>query len=233
MDKSINTTTETKTLSELIQKKKSANPKEIINKESLNDLWEMEIFKENTMEENEYLKEKTCEIINLQAKASLSLGKIFTEIADKYSNNKNGTYGKWLKLMGYNERTALRHRGRFSLYNKITNIESKGLIAGLPVKDLEKILQDEEIFLEYFENGITREELDNLLDSKEINSAENKKITFNEEILEIDLKEKFVDMTKVLNEKIDILEEKEKLKIEDYLLKIEKILSKNKKEDKK
>lgn len=233
MDKSINTTTETKTLSELIQKKKSNNPREIITKESLNELWEMEIFNENTDEENEFLKEKTCETINLQAKASLSLGKIFTEIADKYSNNKNGTYGKWLKLMGYNERTALRHRGRFSLYNKTNNIESKGLIAGLSVKDLEKILQDEEIFLEYFENGITREELHNLLDSKEINLAENKKINFSEEILEIDLKVKFIDMTKVLDEKIDILEEKEKLKIEDYLLKIEKILSKNKKEDKK
>ncbi|MFV0578144.1 MAG: hypothetical protein ACK5NU_05675 [Fusobacterium ulcerans] len=232
MDKNTNTTTETKTLTELIQKKKSNNSKEIIIKESLNDLWEMEIFKENTTEENEFLKEKTCETINLQAKASLSLGKIFTEIADKYSNNKNGTYGKWLKLMGFNERTALRHRGRFSLYNRTTNMDSKSLIAGLSVKDLEKILQDEEIFLEYFDNGLTKEELHNLLDSKEINSAKNKKIDFNEEIIEIDLKVKFVDITNVLNEKIDVLEEKEKLKIEDYLTKIEKILLKDNKENK-
>lgn len=91
-------------------------------------------------EVNDFLKEKSLEVLNLQAQTSLTLGKIFTEVELKLSGNRyTGCYVKWLELNGYNKMTALRHRNRYKLYSLCSNDFSKETIAKLAYAKIDKI----------------------------------------------------------------------------------------------
>lgn len=91
-------------------------------------------------EVNDFLKEKSLEVLNLQAQTSLTLGKIFTEVELKLSGNRyTGCYVKWLELNGYNKMTALRHRNRYKLYSLCSNDFSKEIIAKLAYAKIDKI----------------------------------------------------------------------------------------------
>lgn len=87
---------------------------------------------------NYFLREKTSQIYQLQANASLELGKILTEAFNQLSGNNhyNGLYEKWLLKIGFNKMTALRHRKRYELYNEVQNEHSKKLVAVMPVRVL-------------------------------------------------------------------------------------------------
>ena len=104
-----------------------------------------EIFKITSDEEiNNFLKEKSLEVLNLQARASLTLGKIFTEVEEKLSGNRyTGCYVKWLELNGFNKMTALRHRNRYKLYALCDNDFSKEVIAKLPYRQINDICKNE------------------------------------------------------------------------------------------
>lgn len=95
---------------------------------------------------NYFLKEKTAQIIQLQANSSLELGKIFSEAAEKLSgdNHYNGLYEKWLLKIGFNKMTALRHRKRYELYIQVKNEHSRKLISILPVRILSDLINSEE-----------------------------------------------------------------------------------------
>ena len=68
-------------------------------------------------EVNSFLKEKSLEVLNLQARTSLTLGKIFSEVELRLAGNRyTGCYVKWLEFNGFNKMTALRHRNRYKLY---------------------------------------------------------------------------------------------------------------------
>lgn len=91
-------------------------------------------------EVNNFLKEKSLEVLNLQAQTSLTLGKIFTEVELKLSGNRyTGCYVKWLELNGYNKMTALRHRNRYKLYSLCSNDFSRETIAKLAYAKIDKI----------------------------------------------------------------------------------------------
>ena len=215
---------EVKELDKILGAKKKEKKQDIITQEDMKEFFEDEIFKDD-----EYLREKSCEIINLNAKASLTLGRIFTEVADKYLNNKTGTYELWIDKMGYNKRTALRHRARYMLYTKTINQESKSLIAGLSVRDLEKIMKNPDEFIPFLDDGISKEDLENLLESETMKNATNKKINFElgnyEESIKMQFRN-FIDIAEKVEEKIAVLDEKEKEELDRYLKKIEKILNK-------
>lgn len=93
---------------------------------------------------NDFLKEKSLEVLNLQAHTSLELGKIFTEVESKLSGNRyTGCYVKWLETNGYNKMTALRHRNRYKLYSLCSTDFSKEAIAKLSYKKIDEILKSE------------------------------------------------------------------------------------------
>ena len=90
-----------------------------------------------TKEENEFLELKTKELLNVQANASIQLGKIMTEVSQKITEDI--TYCQWLELVGFNRMTALRHRRRYDLFQSVNNNIAKEIVASLSFRDIEKI----------------------------------------------------------------------------------------------
>jgi hypothetical protein len=178
-----------------------------------------EIFNSEDLIVNNFLKEKTLETQNISAKGSLALGKVFSEVFEKLQGSK--TYEKFIQLNGFNRRTALRHRKRFEIF-KIVPEERKPMIAMLPMELIEKISNNEEELLPYIENGISREELETLIQGLEIDNTDNMKIKFSE--TEKSVEEKIVALGNLSIERINSLEEGKKYKINNLLKKIEKIL---------
>lgn len=120
-------------------------------------------------EVNNFLKEKSLEVLNLQAQTSLALGKIFTEVELKLSGNRyTGCYVKWLELNGYNKMTALRHRNRYKLYSLCSNEFSKETIAKLAYTKIDKICKSSnpKEIIEKLEKNNSTDFLEKLLEEK-------------------------------------------------------------------
>lgn len=195
--------------------------KDIVKREHLD--FSQEAFNENEVEINEFLKAKAYEIVTINSKATLALGKIFSEIFEKLGNNRIGTYEKFVKELGYNVRTVQRYRGRYELYSKVQNENSKSLIALLPVKYLEKIIGESEKFIPLLESGISKEEL--------IKSLEGNKPMVEDKHEEIELKPEIfknllLDLSLKAEAKENYLTDREKLKLKKLLEQIETILNK-------
>lgn len=208
-------------LSAALQTRQKDTKKEIIKREHLD--FSQEAFNENELEINEFLKLKAYELITINSKATLTLGKIFTEIFEKLGNNRVGTYEKFIKELGYNVRTVQRYRMRFELYSKVQNENSKSLIALLPVKYLEKLMGERERVLPLLESGITKEELIKSLDTdKPLIEDRNEEITISSEIF----KNLLLDLSLKAEAKEKKLTDREKLKLKKLLEQIESILNK-------
>lgn len=198
-------------------------PKEIIKREHLD--FSQEAFNENDQVTNEFLKVKAYELVTVNSKATLALGKIFTEVFEKLGNNRVGTYEKFIKELGYNVRTVQRYRARYELYNKVNNESAKSLVAILPVKYLENIIADEEMYLPLLQEGITKDELvEKINQNKQTPLVENK---HDEIVISSNLvKDLLLDLSMKAEEKEKELTLKEKLKLKKLLEQIELILNK-------
>lgn len=98
----------------------------------------------NDNEVNNFLKEKSLEVLNLQARTSLTLGKIFTEVELKLAGNRyTGCYVKWLECNGFNKMTALRHKNRYKLYTLCLDDFSKEVIAKLPYRQINDLCKND------------------------------------------------------------------------------------------
>lgn len=168
--------------------------------------------------ENKYLIEKTIEVLNIQSKASLELGKIFNEVSEKV---KDDSYCKWLEINGFNRTTAFRHRRRHSLYEEVGHKNGKEIIALCGYRDIDKIFQseDRENYINILNAGnINLRDFRNLLNE---NLLENKR---NKENSVINIKfENYNNLFTNLAEKIDVLDDSKKILLEKYLKKIEKL----------
>lgn len=210
-------------LKSVLQERKIEKPQnQFIKKEDLE--FSNEIFINNEPEINEFLIIKTIEATTIQSKASLGLGKLFTEVFEKLSgNNKyDGLYEKWIEMSGFNKRTALRHRNRFELYGKV-NEDKRSLIAILPVRLIEEIYGHEDIStcISMINEGATRDQLEELL--FEINKTP-KVIEYDKDELESGILNKMYIFDKLKNTNMKKLDDSKKKKIENYLRKIEEIL---------
>ena len=197
--------------------------KEIIKREHLD--FTQEAFNENDQSTNEFLKIKAYELVTISSKATLALGRIFTEVFEELGNNRIGTYEKFIKELGYNVRTVQRYRARYELYNKVNNEDSKSLIAILPVKYLEKIMSDEEHYLPFLQVGITKDELvEKIEQNKQLPLVEDKQ---EEIVISSNLvKDLLLDLSMKAEEKEKELTNKEKLKLKKLLEEIEIIIRK-------
>lgn len=166
---------------------------------------------------NKFLFEKSLELMNVQAKTSITLGKIFTEVAEKIEDR---TFSTWLESNGYNRMMATRHRRRYDLYSKVRE-EKKAIIVLLTQREIEQIYRNE--MLDYYVAEINR--LEKLEEIKEMLQRD---ILVMSEIVEREPIIEMIDLGDILSRlnNIDIknIEVSKKLKIESYLKKIEKLL---------
>lgn len=189
----------------------------------------LEIINEITEDEEaqNYLKDTSLKLLNITANASIELGKIYEEVAGFLSKKglSEGIYVKWLEANGINRMTALRHRKKYRLYVEVKEEYRKTVIL-LPTRTVENIFKDEEekkIVIEYINKGSSVEEIKNLLEGKQIENAENKKINF--EIDDVgNMTEKAQTIFTEFNQKIGRLPDDKKKKVNDLLIRIEKIL---------
>lgn len=202
----------------LKERKMEKNKNELID---INELdFSNEIFKTKDLEINDFLKRKSFEVITINTKGSLALGKIYSEVFNRLSgsNRFDGYYEKWLLINGINKKTALRHRKRFEIYMKLSTENGKQLIALLPVRELEKLCQNEELYINHLNNGMSKDELKELL-NKNL-KLENEK----EVIKDMDHFDYIAVVKKLENINLDSFNRKKREKIEVYLNKIDELL---------
>ena len=187
--------------------------------------FDKEVFNNLDQETIKYLEASAFDILNISAKSQLQLGRKFQEIFDTLGNQgvEDGVYTKYITFLGYNDRTVLRYRNRWKLYNLIENKNTKGIVAIIPVVYIDKLLKEYDSYKEVLESNITLEELRNKLDNKkQIIELKHDEITiphgfFNDKIFNLSLKAEEIE---------DKLTEIEKAKVIKALEVLEKILNK-------
>jgi hypothetical protein len=187
--------------------------------------FDREEFKNLSNEVVEYLETSAFDILNISAKSQLQLGRKFQEIFDTLGKQgvEEGVYTKYVLFLGYSDRTVLRYRNRWKLYNLIENKNTKGIIAIMPVVYVDKLLKEYDSYKEILEEDITLEELRNKLDNKkQVIELKHEEITiphgfFKDKIFNLSLKAEEIE---------DKLTEAEKIKVSKALEVLEKILNK-------
>lgn len=194
--------------------------KEVIKKDK--KIEQLEIIKNvvkinfcETKEENEFLEIKTKEILNLQANASIQLGKIFKEVSERIQEDM--TYSQWLELVGFNRMTALRHRRRFELFENANNDIAKEIVGSLTFREIEKFYKNLK------ENIIHLNSSNSIMDFKTFLKEENL-VSYEKVKKEVELNINF-EIFNNIKEKIQKVDIKRKEEIEKLLLKIEKLLN--------
>lgn len=194
----------------------------VITEDELKDVLDLEVI--NSISEDKelvnFLKENTLKLFNIQAKSVILIGEVLTDVFERLSKqgSSEGVYEKWLKLNNFNKQTALRYRKRYFVFNEAKE-ESKNIILTLPQTIIDRMYENEE-FIELLNNGISKRELINNINTKSIEAKEE-----NWNLIDFsfkDYKNLFFDFDK----KIENLKEKEKMEIQKYLEKINKILNK-------
>ncbi len=175
----------------------------------------------------EYLKEKTIELYTIQAKGSLALGKVFSEVYDKLISKK-GLYEAWIIENNFNKRTALRHRKRYSLYKIATTERARSIVAVLPVNVIELVdkIEDEKLLSDYLE--LAKDKKDFIEEVGKLFNKSNEKLIIlpKENVFEFDLVEKTSWISKKIS-KIDAsnLSQNKKEKVFKHIIALEKILN--------
>ncbi len=145
--------------------------------------------KEEKMNEDEYLEEKTKEVKSLENSNLIEIGKILVEVKGKLSNHKNGRYGEWVKNdLGISREKAriLEHRALLYLRTKNEKLNDIKEVSNLAVsyiarnelddKEIEKMIEDKEIASERIKEEKTKRANKNKFGSLKFEIEEIKKI---------------------------------------------------------
>lgn len=145
--------------------------------------------KEEKMNEDEYLEEKTKEVKSLENSNLIEIGKILVEVKGKLSNRKNGRYGEWVKNdLGISREKAriLEHRALLYLRTKNEKLNDIKEVSNLAVsyiarnelddKEIEKMIEDKEIASERIKEEKTKRANKNKFGSLKFEIEEIKKI---------------------------------------------------------
>ena len=121
-----------------------------------------------------YLIDKSKELINLQVNDAIKMGKILEEVSQELGKkgSSEGVYGNFLRYNGINSKTALRLRKRYTLFFEVPEY-AKIIVSLLTVREIEKLDRKREL-LDKFYPGITLEEAKKLF-KEEVKEIENKK----------------------------------------------------------
>lgn len=193
-----------------------------ITEDELKDVLDLEVI--NSISEDKdlvkFLKENTLKLFNIQAKSVILIGEVLTDVFERLSKqgSSEGVYEKWLKLNNFNKQTALRYRKRYFVFNEAKE-ESKNIVLTLSQNIIDKIYENKE-FIELLNNGISKRELINNINAKNIEAKEE-----NWNLIDFSFKN-YINLFSDFDKKIETLKEKEKLELQKYLEKINKILNK-------
>ncbi|MGL5278166.1 MAG: hypothetical protein ACRC8M_03650 [Cetobacterium sp.] len=193
-----------------------------ITEDELKDVLDLEVI--NSISEDKdlvkFLKENTLKLFNIQAKSVILIGEVLTDVFERLSKqgSSEGVYEKWLKLNNFNKQTALRYRKRYFVFNEAKE-ESKNIVLTLSQNIIDKIYENKE-FIELLNNGISKRELINNINAKNIEVKEE-----NWNLIDFSFKD-YINLFSDFDKKIETLKEKEKLELQKYLEKINKILNK-------
>lgn len=194
----------------------------VITEDELKDVLDLEVI--NSISEDKdlvnFLKENTLKLFNIQAKSVILIGEVLTDVFERLSKqgSSEGVYEKWLKLNNFNKQTALRYRKRYFVFNEARE-ESKNIVLTLSQNIIDKIYENKE-FIELLNNGISKRELINNINAKNIEVKEE-----NWNLIDFSFKN-YINLFSDFDKKIETLKEKEKLELQKYLEKINKILNK-------
>lgn len=121
-----------------------------------------------------YLIDKSKELINTQVNDAIKLGKILEEVSQELGKkgSPEGVYGNFLRYNGINSKTALRLRKRYILFFEAPE-HAKVIVSLLTVREIEELDKKREL-LDKFYPGITLEEAKKLFKG-EVKEIENKK----------------------------------------------------------
>ena len=121
-----------------------------------------------------YLIDKSKELINLQVNDAIKMGKILEEVSQELGKkgSPEGVYGNFLRYNGINSKTALRLRKRYILFFEAPE-HAKIIVSLLTVREIEELDKKREL-LDKFYPGITLEEAKKLF-KEEVKEIENKK----------------------------------------------------------
>lgn len=205
---------------------KSRKKNEMIKAEDME--FNNQIYTKET-EIGEYLKEKTIELYTIQAKGSLALGKVFSEVYDKLIS-KRGLYEAWIAENNFNKRTALRHRKRYSLYKIAPTDRARSIVAVLPVNAIELAdkIEDEKLLSDYLE--IAKDKKDFIEEIEKIVNDTDKTIKLLPKEKVFDFNLDLIEKTSWISKKIShinnsSLSEDKKEKVFKYIIALEKILN--------
>lgn len=184
---------------------------------------------DNIVEENDlrdFLKYKTCEIFIADTLSKLYLGKILNDVFLKIGNYKNGAYTKWVIATGLNERSALRYRNRFVLFDKVSNETGKETILKLSNEDIENIMTDEnreKRFLKALEEGANKLIIKELLTYSEDTIEENESIKKIQEFS--DVRTEINNLTRSIENNWENINKKKQRQISKLFYKIKQIIN--------
>ena len=121
-----------------------------------------------------YLIDKSKELINLQVNDAIKMGKILEEVSQELGKkgSPEGVYGNFLRYNGINSKTALRLRKRYILFFEAPE-HAKIIVSLLTVREIEELDRKREL-LDKFYPSITLEEAKKFFKG-EVKEIENKK----------------------------------------------------------
>ena len=170
-----------------------------------------------------YLIDKSKELINLQVNDAIKMGKILEEVSQELGKkgSSEGVYGNFLRYNGINSKTALRLRKRYTLFSEAPE-HAKIIVSLLTVREIEELDRKREL-LDKFYPGITLEEAKKLFkgEVKEIENKKEKEEENGKEITDIGI---YSFLQTSLQDDLTSLPEKKQKQAAKLLEKLEKLV---------
>ncbi|CAL7891679.1 hypothetical protein [Fusobacterium necrophorum] len=206
-------------MKDLLQQRKMAK---VVSKEELVfDFNKVIVFEdwfkdliEATTEDQHFLTEKSKELLNVNVKGILNIGRILTEVFE-FSRKKEAPekfYLKFLEWHNIEPRKGLRHRHRWELYQKAPE-SAKLIIATLTIREIEELYKNQNL-LEDFSN-VTLEDAKEILQKNVIIKPESQ--------IDFEPLFRYSFLEKKYQKKIDTLEKEKKELAIELLEKLEKL----------
>ena len=170
-----------------------------------------------------YLIDKSKELINLQVNDAIKIGKILEEVSQELGKkgSSEGVYGNFLRYNGINSKTALRLRKRYILFSEAPE-HVKIIVSLLTVREIEELDRKREL-LDKFYPGITLEEAKKFFKG-EVKEIENKKEKDEEQKKEITDIGIYSFLQTSLQDDLTSLPEKKQKQAAKLLEKLEKLV---------
>ena len=170
-----------------------------------------------------YLIDKSKELINTQVNDAIKIGKILEEVSQELGKkgSPEGVYGNFLRYNGVNSKTALRLRKRYILFFEAPE-HAKIIVSLLTVREIEELDRKREL-LDKFYPGITLEEAKKFFkgEVKEIENKKEKEEEKGKEITDIGI---YSFLQNTLQDDLTSLPEKKQRKAAKLLEKLEKLV---------